>query len=67
MSSALRRLTGIVSLNKLMGHQARRDCLWSSFRMCKWKNDYFLSLPISNRKYDDLQSSLNNKKQPHWH
>jgi hypothetical protein len=31
------------------------------------KRVYFDSLPISKRKYDDLQSTLNNKTQPHCH
>jgi len=35
--------------------------------MCSWKMAYFDSVPISNRQYDDLQSTLNNKTQPHCH
>jgi hypothetical protein len=65
LSCALRRPTGIVSVNVLMWRQAKWDCVWSCFRMCNWKKVYFRSLPISNRQYDDLLSKLNNKTQPH--
>ena len=53
----------IECLNVLMWHQGRRDFVRSSFRMCSWKKDYFDCLPISNRKNDDLQSTLINKIQ----
>jgi len=53
--------------NVLMYHQERGDCVWSCFEMCSWKMAYFDSVPISNRQYDDLQSTLNNKTQPHCH
>jgi len=43
------------------------DCFWICFRVCSWKRAYFDSLLISNRKYNDLQSTLNNKIQPHRH
>ena len=59
MSCALRRLTGIVSVNVLMGHQAREIVFWSCFRRWNREKFYFHSLSISNKKYDDLQSIYN--------
>jgi len=64
MSCAVRQLTGIVSVNVLMGHQSR-ETVFGAVSDCATKKAYFYCLPISNRKYDDLQSSLKNKTQPH--
>ena len=67
MSCAVRRLTGIVSVNVLMWHQAREIVFGAVSDGATEKNIYFHSLPISDRKYDDLHSLLNNETQPQWH
>jgi hypothetical protein len=65
MSCALRRLRGIVSVNVLTWHQARRDCLWSCFRVGNWKRLVLILFPFQKEKCNVLQPSINNKTLPH--
>jgi len=54
----------LFSVNVLIRHEAGRDYFWICLRICSWRRAYFVCLSVSNRKYDDLQSTLNNKSQP---
>ena len=47
---ALRRLTGTVSVNVLMGHQAREIVFGAVSECTTKKKGYFDSLPISKKK-----------------
>ena len=59
MSCAVRRLTGIVSVNVLIWHRARGDCVWGCLRVDNWKKGLFVTSSHFQTKYDDLQSIYN--------